>query len=106
MRYVKIKGHPNWFLVLESGQKLPSNFTSTMQERMVERVVTEGIHKKNNIGDFHRRIEIVNRKPIDYEELANQYGKIAIRPNGSFMTLYSDDEITDEQFSDVEFFTA
>lgn len=33
-RYVKVKGHSNWFLVMESGDSEPDTFTISVKEKV------------------------------------------------------------------------
>lgn len=97
-RYVKIKGHKNWFLVLNRGEKLPFNFGVDMQEKILRSEVytIHGGHKIDTT-DWEKRVTLAATRKIDYEALAEKYGTIIIRPIGSFMLL-SGEEITDERF--------
>lgn len=96
-RYVKVKGHDNWFFVLEPNMSLPNNFKPVMQEKILRSEVYT-LHGGKNIdkGDFDRRLKLLATKEIDYENEANKCGAILIRPIGSYMPL-SGNEITSEK---------
>lgn len=99
-RYVKVKGHPNWFLVLEADEDEPTDFSETMQEKILRSEVCE-LHNPNAKMDFVHRITIAATRLLDYESLAKKYGTILIRPIGSYMILYKN-EIIEETF-DTDF---
>lgn len=100
-RYVKVKGHANWFLVLKPNTNEPEGLSETMQEKILRSEVC-GLHdpeeKRSDVLFVHRLINIATRE-IDYEDKANKYGTILIRPIGSFMPLQGN-EITEEKFSE------
>jgi hypothetical protein len=97
-RYVKVEGHPNWFLVLEENQSLPDNFNIVMQEKILRSEVYT-LHGGMTIdkSDFDRRLKLLACQQIDYQTIANKYGTILIRPTGSYMPLHGN-EITEERF--------
>lgn len=99
-RYVKVKGHTNWFLVLEADDDEPNGLSEIMQEKILRSELCE-LHNPNAKMDFVYRIKLAATRQIDYESLAKKYGTILIRPIGSFMTLYNN-EITEETF-DTDF---
>jgi len=99
-RYVKVKNHENWFLVLESDNKEPDGLSEIMQEKVLRSEVC-ALHNPNNKMDFVHRVKILATRMIDYEGLSKKYGTILIREIGSFMPL-SGNEITEETF-DVNF---
>ena len=99
-RYVKVKGHENWFLVLESGDYEPDGLSEIMQEKILRSEVC-ALHDPNAKMDFTHRIILAATRNIDYESLAKKYGVILIRPIGSYMLL-SGNEITEEVF-DTDF---
>jgi len=99
-RYIKVKGHPNWFLVLEADNDEPNGLSEIMQEKILRSEVCQ-LHNPNAKMDFVHRVKLVATKGIDYESLAKKYGTILIRPIGSFMPLYYN-EITEERF-DTDF---
>ena len=99
-RYVKVKEHPNWFLVLEANNEEPNGLSETMQEKILRSEVC-ALHNPEAKMDFVHRITLVATRAIDYESLAKKYGTILIRPIGSFMPLYYN-EITEETF-DTDF---
>jgi hypothetical protein len=99
-RYVKVKGHPNWFLVLEADNDEPNGLSEIMQEKILRSEVC-ALHNPEDKMDFVHRVTLVATRGIDYEGLAKKYGTILIRPIGSFMPLYYN-EITDETF-DTDF---
>ena len=47
-RYVKVKGHPNWFLVMESGDSEPENFGENMKEQILRSRYIYNISKRKN----------------------------------------------------------
>ena len=95
-RYVKVKGHDNWFLVLEKGQLEPENLSEKMQEQILRSEVCK-LHDPSKTMDFVHRVTLAATREIDYEKLAEKYGTILIRPIGSFMPLYYN-EIIEECF--------
>jgi len=99
-RYVKVKGHTNWFLVLEADSKAPDGLNEVMQEIRLNSEVCD-VHNPQPRMDFTHRITLAATRNIDYESLAKKYGTILIRPIGSFMLLLHN-EITDEKF-DTDF---
>jgi hypothetical protein len=99
-RYVKVKGHTNWFLVLEANQDEPTNLSQTMQEKILRSEVCE-LHNPDAKMDFVQKVTLCATREIDYESLANKYGTILIRPIGSYMPLRGN-EITEETF-DIDF---
>lgn len=99
-RYVKVKGHSNWFLVLDANQSEPEGLSEIMQEKILRSEVC-AVHNPNVNPDYTHRVIIAATKNIDYEVLAKKYGTILIRPIGSFMPLYYN-EIIEEVF-DVDF---
>jgi hypothetical protein len=97
-RYVKVEGHNNWFLVLEAGNYEPDGLSENMQERILRSQVCQLHHDTpKNRMDFVYRLKMSATRDINYEELANKYGTILIRPIGSFMLLYHN-KITEEVF--------
>lgn len=101
-RYVKIKGHNNWFLVLGGDRDEPDGFSELMQEKILRSHVCE-LHQdtpKSRMDSTHRLIMSATRE-IDYVKLAKKYGTILVRPIGSFMPI-NGNEIIDEVF-DMDF---
>lgn len=99
-RYIKIKGHDNWFLVLEANQNEPKHLSNIMQELMLRSEVC-ALHDSNSKKDFKHRLILLATRNINYEELANIHGTILIRSIGSFMPLCHN-EIVAEKF-DINF---
>lgn len=99
-RYVKVKGHENWFLVLEAQDDEPNGLSETMQEKILRSEVC-ALHNPEAKLDFVHRVTLAATRLIDYESLAKKYGTILIRPIGSFMPIYRN-EITEETF-DTDF---
>jgi hypothetical protein len=99
-RYVKVKGHDNWFLVLEANKQEPDGLSEIMQEQILRSEVCQ-LHNPNEKMDFSHRLVLAATRKINYEELAIKYGTILIRPIGSFMPLYYN-EIVEEVF-DIDF---
>jgi hypothetical protein len=95
-RYVKVKGHSNWFLVLTGDDFEPENFSENMQEKILRSEVAS-LHDPNDRMDFTHRLILSAARQINYEELAKKYGTILIRPIGSFMMLRGN-EIIEEKF--------
>ncbi len=77
-RYVKVKGHSNWFLVMESGDSEPENFGENMKEQILRSEVCQ-LHNPNAKMDFTHRVVLAATHELDYGELANKYGTILIR---------------------------
>ena len=65
-RYVKVKGHPNWFLVLEVDSDEPNGLSETMQEKTLRSQVC-ALHNPEAKMDFVHRIKLVATKVIDYK---------------------------------------
>lgn len=99
-RYVKVKGHSNWFLVLEAGDYEPNGLSEKMQEKILRSEVC-ALHNPDAKMDFVHRVKLAATRSINYESLAEKYGTILIRPIGSFMLLYNN-EIISETF-DTDF---
>lgn len=99
-RYVKVKGHPNWFLVLEPNDYEPNGLSDLMQEKILRSEVC-ALHDPNAKMDYVHRVKLAATRTLDYERLTKKYGTILIRPIGSFMPLYYN-EITEETF-DTDF---
>ncbi len=95
-RYVKIKGHPNWFLVLEADDDEPDGLSEIMQEKILRSEVC-ALHNPDVKMDFVHRVKLAATRKLDYESLAKKYGTILIRPIGSYMSLYQN-EIVAETF--------
>jgi hypothetical protein len=97
-RYIKIKGHPNWFLVLEAGQREPENLSESMQEKIFNSEIKDGL-SENGRPDYVQRIQMAGSREINYEDVATKFSKtLLIRPTGSYMFLSTNNEITDEVF--------
>lgn len=106
-RYVKVKGHRNWFLVLTEDDYEPDNFSDNMQERMLRSEVC-GLHNDTPKArmDFVHRLTLLATRTLNYENLAKKYGTILVREIGSFMPLYENEiteEIFDSDFPIIEF---
>lgn len=95
-RYVKIKGHLNWFLVLEADDDEPDGLSEIMQEKILRSEVC-ALHNPDAKMDFVHRVKLAATRKLDYESLAKKYGTILIRPIGSYMSLYQN-EIVAETF--------
>lgn len=95
-RYVKVKGHHNWFLVLEANNKEPQGLSEIMQEKILRSEVCQ-LHNPKEKIDLPHRLVMAATKEINYKALAEKYGTILIRPIGSFMPL-SHNEIIEETF--------
>jgi hypothetical protein len=100
-RYVKVKGHTNWFLVLEANQGEPESLSELMQEKMLRSYTCLHNPEPLKTQDEILRLQLVATREIYYESLAIKYGTILIRPIGSFMPLRGN-EITEETF-DTDF---
>ena len=99
-RYVKVKGHTNWFLVIEASKGEPDNLSAIMQEKILRSEVCQ-LHNPSNTMDFEHRLKLVATRNLNYVDLANKYGTILVRPIGSFMPLYYN-EIVEEKY-DTDF---
>lgn len=97
-RYVKVKGHPNWFMLLTFTDKEPVGFSKNMQERILRSEVLE-LHNDTPKArmDFVHRVTLAATREIDYTALSKKYGAILIREIGSFMPLHLSD-IIEERF--------
>jgi hypothetical protein len=95
-KYVKVKGHKNWFLVLEADNDEPNGLSEIMQEKILRSEVC-ALHNPEAKMDFVHRVILVATINIDYESLAKKYGTILIRPIGSYMPIYNN-EIIEETF--------
>lgn len=99
-RYVKVKGHNNWFLVLEPNQTEPNQLSETMQQKIVLSEF-QTIHNKDIRLDFSHRLTLAATYELDYEKIASKYNKtLLIRPSGSYMYLY-DNEIIAETYDNM-----
>jgi len=94
-RFVKVKNHPNWFMVLEPNQREPDGLSEKGQKQLLQ--ATFGLLGKND-PDFIVRLKMVATSQINYEGLASKYGTLLIRPIGSFM-LMRGCEVTDEKWA-------
>lgn len=98
-RYVKIKGHSNWFLTLEPNESAPIGISEKLQETML-RIVSGGLHAENSPTDLTQRLIMAATTLLDYESLAIKYNTtLFIRPIGSYMTLNKNDKIIEEKYS-------
>lgn len=99
MKYVKIKGHNNWFLVLKKGNKVPEGLSETMQKRML-RKVWHGVHG-NGEPNYSDRAIIKACEEIDYERIL-ELGPLdmLVRPFGSYMFLAKDVKVTRVKYSE------
>lgn len=101
-RYVKVKGHPNWFLVLEGDNYEPDGLSEIMQEKILRSEVCQLHHDTpQNRMNFEYRLKLIAIHNLDYESLVKKYGTILIRPIGSYMLL-NGNEIIEETF-DTDF---
>lgn len=97
-RFVKVKGHTNWFLVLEPNQDEPVGLSESMKERIFRSQVCK-LHDPKAKVDEVQRLIIAATRNIDYEDIALQSNKtLIIRPSGSYMFL-SGNDITEEKIS-------
>lgn len=95
-KYVKVKGHNNWFLVLSNTDYEPDGLSENMQEKILRSEVLR-MHDPNAELGWEQRVVMVATREINYEALSRKYGTILIRPIGSFMPLRGN-EITDEVY--------
>ncbi len=95
-RYVKVEGHQNWFLVIESGQKEPDGLSEKMQERILEKEISDVFNPIAKI-DYVQRLNLISERSLNYEAYAEKYGAILVRPHGSF-TILKNTVITNETF--------
>lgn len=91
MKYIKIKGHDNWFLVLEKGKKIPDDLNEIMHTRMFRKVVSE-IHNPDCKDEMWAdRVKRAAVDDIDYQKfLDSGDNDILVRPFGSWMHLPKD----------------
>lgn len=97
-RYVKVKGHPNWFLVFNA-DTIVDGLNETMQQKLIRSEVNT-LHNDNgrDMGNL-TRLKFVAVMSIDYSELIKKYGEIIIRPSGSYMPMRGN-EITEEAYAE------
>jgi hypothetical protein len=104
-KYVKVKGHTNWFLVLSENDFEPEGLSENMQEKILRTEVVRMHDPKEELG-WRERLVMAATREIDYEALSKKYGTILIRPIGSFMPLRGNEithEVYDKNFPIEEF---
>lgn len=94
-KYVKVKGHNNWFLVYKSGDN-DKELSQVMQEKLLRSEVS-ALHNKNVKPDYKNRLIKIAIYNLNYEDIVEKYGTILIRPIGSYMPLEGN-EIIKEKF--------
>lgn len=100
-RYVKVEGHPEWFMLLSETNPEPDGLSENMQERIFRSHVCK-LHDDSveaRLGLTHRIIMTATRN-LDYTNLVNKYGAILVREIGSYMLLHNS-KIVDEIYSDI-----
>jgi hypothetical protein len=102
-RYIKIKGHSNWFLCVTPETNVDAD---VLNDRMRTKTNHDVMHDKY-MSDFekHLRMKLVASHRPDYNAFAKKYagvGTVIVRPFGSWMVLYNEDQqdITDERYGD------
>lgn len=87
-QYVKIKGYPNWFMLLTHDINLPEGFTERMRTQMFRSRLCQ-LHNNTPEAQQGFQYQAIMRavEGIDYESLANKYGSLLIQEVGSFMPL-------------------
>ena len=85
-RYVKVEGHPNWFLVLSQDDIIPIGLNENMQEMLTRSELCK-LHNPVETPDLLYRLKHIAVNGLDYGALIEKYGTILIRPIGSFMLL-------------------
>lgn len=85
-RYVKVEGHPNWFLVLSQDDIIPIGLNENMQEMLTRSELCK-LHNPVETPDLLHRLKHIAINGLDYGALVEEYGTILIRPIGSFMVL-------------------
>lgn len=92
-KFIKIKGHPNWFLLYDGNE---SNLTT----KMGTRIITDLLYDPHNEGKpMPPATEIAIRaaSELDYQSLYEKLSTpLLIRPIGSYMPMDSSVEILDE----------
>ena len=100
-RFVKIKGHSNWFLVFDAKTNIEESFEKSNREKMASLIMNRYLDintdfKSVDPENLRRRLEILDR-PIDYTVLSEKYGTLLIRPIGTYMLL-AGTEVIEERF--------
>jgi len=94
-RYVKVKGHSNWFLVYEHGGN-KSQDLSSMQEKLLRSQVCS-LHDDDIKQDLRHRLVMLATHTLDYDDIAERFGTILIRPSGTY-TLLRGSEVEKEKY--------
>ncbi len=100
-KYIKIRGHNNWFLFLEKGKPVDLKLTETMRERLF-RKAAGGVHGDiTNPTNWSTRVMMAASREIDYEQILT-LGELdmLLRPFGSYMFLTKDVEILETRYAD------
>ena len=102
-RYIKIKGHENWFLCVSPDTEVDEDL---LHDRMQTKVTADVLNNPI-MSDYerHLRLNLMASHRPDYNAFAQKYaeeGTVIVRPSGSWMLLYKDkqQDITDERYGD------
>jgi hypothetical protein len=97
-KYVKVKGHSNWFLQIDETDNIDPDFDANMKEKLIRKHVST-IHNEGKTQDFVTRLIHLGINDMNYLKLAKKYGTILVRPSGTFMLLRGS-ELIEEKYSD------
>lgn len=101
--FVKIKGHPNWFWLVQNLSELPHNIGETMQKRLIESVSGDLFKTEDGRDNsLLAKLNAVAHNPPNYARIIHKYGSILIRPVGSFM-LFDGEEVIETILSENAF---
>lgn len=100
-KYVKVEGHNNWFLVIDSNnEKIQNDFSELMQERLLRTVYNLHSRKSDDLN-WQTKLKISATNKIDYNKLYDKIGTLLVRPIGSYMPLKGN-KVIDEKY-DLDF---
>lgn len=101
-RYLKIKGHDNWFLYLEKNQNEPDFLSDNMRSNIIDRLTHEYISTNKKYDELILKEKLIFscNHVLNYKELANKYGNVLIRQSGSWMTLNNIEDIIEEKYDE------
>ena len=74
------------------------NFSEDMSEMRLREQASK-ITNETLAPDFYHRLKLLATRPANYQTLADKFGVILIRENGSYMTLGEDTEIINTQYN-------
>lgn len=97
-KYVKVKGHSNWFLEVSEDTNIDNNFNANMKEKLIRKHVST-IHNEGKTQDFLTRLIHLGVNDINYLQIVKKCGTILVRPSGTFMLLKGS-KVIEEKYSE------